>query len=284
MSKEKNLEILEIPDLFLRSKLILKGFFAGIHNVPYKGASAEFSQYREYVLGDDFNRIDWKAYLRSGKIYVKESDDETNAEMVLLLDSSGSMNYAGKFEYAKTLAFLFSYICSKQNDSFTYAVFSDTLHILKRAGAGRKSILEAARDISSREARGETNINSALERIFEKTKESSFIILISDLGDDYEKIIDALSGMRIKKNDVILFHLSSRKEESREILDKASLKDMETNNIIFGGDYRERIESIKSRNNDIRELSMKKGIDYNFVYIEDGFNAPLTGFFRRRSK
>ena len=284
MNKREDIELLQIPDLFLRSKLILRGYFSGIHPVPYKGSSAEFSQYREYVSGDDFNRIDWKAYLRSGKLYIKESDDETDAEMVLILDASNSMNFAGKFEYAKTLAFLFSYICSKQNDSFTYAVFSDKLDILKRAGSGRKSIYEAARDLSSRKAKGKTDIMQSIEKIFERTKESSFVIFISDLGDDYENVIDALGGMRIRKNDVILFHLSSRKEESKEILDKNALKDMETDSIIFGGNYSDRIETIKARNKKIRSLSLEKAIDYNHLYIEDGFNEPLSKFFKRRSK
>ncbi|PIP12892.1 MAG: hypothetical protein COX48_05905 [bacterium (Candidatus Stahlbacteria) CG23_combo_of_CG06-09_8_20_14_all_34_7] len=284
MNKKEEIELLKIPDLFLRSKLILKGYFSGIHFVPYKGASAEFSQYREYVVGDDFNRIDWKAYLRSGKIYVKESDNETNTEMVLLLDSSNSMNFGGKFRYAQTLAFLFIYICSKQNDLFTYAIFSDFLHILKRSGTGKRAIYDAARDISSRIAKGKTDIRPSLEKVFEKTKESSFVILISDLGDDYEKIIDALSGMRVKKNDIIIFHLASKKEESKEILDKNALRDMETKNIIFGGNYRERLKIIKERNGEIRNSSLSKGLDYNFIYIEDGFNEPLSKFFKRRMK
>ncbi|MGE3062444.1 MAG: DUF58 domain-containing protein [bacterium] len=284
MPKKNDSILLEVPDLLLRSKLILKGYLSGIHSVPYKGASAEFSQYREYVLGDDYDRIDWKAYMRSGRYYVKESDNESNTGMSFLLDASASMAFAGKFEYAKTLAFLFSYICAKQNDSFSYAVFSDKLHIYRKAGTGRKAIYDAGRDISLRTPGGETNLAPILEKIFEKIKESSFLILISDLGDNEEKLIELMARMRVKKHDSIIFHLSSRLEESREILDKESLRDIETGSLSQGGGYRERIDAIKERNKKINDLSLERGIDYNHVYVEDGFNAPLSKFFSRRNQ
>ncbi|MDD3803797.1 MAG: DUF58 domain-containing protein [bacterium] len=282
MNKKEEIKLLQIPNLFLRSKLILRGYFSGIHPVPYKGSSSEFSQYREYVAGDDFNRIDWKAYLKSSKYYVKESDDETNAEMVLLLDTSASMGFFYKFEYSKTLAFLFSYICAKQNDSFSYGLFSDKLHVFKRAGAGKKSIYEACRDINSSSVSGETKMIPALEKVFEKTKEPSFIVLITDMGDDENEIIDSMAGMRVKKNDAIIFHISSRKEESRDILDNDSLMDMETKLSSVGGRYAERLKIIKERNKRIRENCLMKSIDYNAIYIEDGFDDPLSVFFRRR--
>jgi len=282
--RKNEIDFREIPDLFLRSRLILKGYLSGIHEVPYKGSSAEFSQYREYVLGDDFSKLDWKAYLRSGKYYVKESDDETNAGMLFLLDSSASMKFAGKFEYAKTLVFLFAYVCAKQNDIFSYAIFSDSLKAYRKTGTGRSAIFEAARDIASAEALGGTEMLKSLEKVFEKTKESSFVFLITDMGDDEEGIIDAMAGMRVRRHDSIIFRLSSRREESRELLDRASLRDVETGAISQGGGYSERMDAINERNGRIEREALSRGIDYNHVYIEDGFDSPLSKFFSRRMK
>src|SRR5437899_2211675 len=99
-----------IRSLKLRARHIVEGYVAGLHRSPYHGFSIEFSEHREYAPGDDLRYVDWKAYGRSDKVYLKQYEDETNLLCYLVLDVSESMTYRGpaaalsKLEYAHSLA------------------------------------------------------------------------------------------------------------------------------------------------------------------------------------
>ena len=85
--------VARIGSLELIARAVVEGFLTGLHRSPFKGFSVEFSEYRQYLPGDDPARIDWKLVARSDRYYVKEFEEETNLECHLLLDISGSMGY-----------------------------------------------------------------------------------------------------------------------------------------------------------------------------------------------
>src|SRR5437660_8428803 len=103
-----------ITSLGLRAQRVMEGTISGLHRSPLHGMSVEFADYREYTPGDDLKRLDWRAYARSNRYYIKRYEEETNFRATLLLDASASMRYgravargeAGftKFGYAATLA------------------------------------------------------------------------------------------------------------------------------------------------------------------------------------
>ena len=97
-----------ISNLALRARWVVEGMMSGIHRSRAKGFSVEFEEHREYSPGDEIRRIDWKALGKFDRYFIKEYEDETNLRAYLLVDASGSMNYASdgisKFDYACTLA------------------------------------------------------------------------------------------------------------------------------------------------------------------------------------
>src|SRR6185436_18555943 len=100
--------IMRIKNLQLRAKVVVEGFYAGIHRSPFHGFSVEFSEYRAYTPGDDPRYLDWRLYARSDRFCVKRFEDETNLLCYLLVDLSRSMDYGSigykKIDYARTLA------------------------------------------------------------------------------------------------------------------------------------------------------------------------------------
>ncbi len=80
----------------LRAKMIVEGVMSGMHRSPYRGFSVEFAQHRPYVAGDDIRHLDWKVFGRSDKLYLKQYEQETSLDLVLLVDCSGSMNYGSR--------------------------------------------------------------------------------------------------------------------------------------------------------------------------------------------
>ena len=92
----------------LRARSVVEGFLHGLHRSPYIGFSVEFASHHEYVAGDDPRHINWKLYARQHRLYVKEFDGDTNLNLYILLDVSGSMACLSlgrsKLHYAATLA------------------------------------------------------------------------------------------------------------------------------------------------------------------------------------
>ena len=107
-----------IANLQLRARWVVEGLMSGIHRSRAKGFSVEFEEHREYTPGDEIRRIDWKAYGKFDKYFIKEYEDETNVRAYLLLDSSASMDYGSdgitKFDYACTLVASLAYLILKQ--------------------------------------------------------------------------------------------------------------------------------------------------------------------------
>src|ERR1700735_1721688 len=77
----------------LRARVVVEGFWKGLHRSPYHGFSAEFTEYRPYSPGDDTRYLDWRLYARSDRYYLKRFEDETNLRCHLLVDQSRSMDY-----------------------------------------------------------------------------------------------------------------------------------------------------------------------------------------------
>jgi uncharacterized protein (DUF58 family) len=100
--------LMSIKNLELRARVVVEGFWNGLHRSPYHGFSVEFTEYRQYSQGDDPRYLDWRLYARTDRYYIKKFEDETNLRCHLLVDQSRSMGYGSlqysKSDYARTLA------------------------------------------------------------------------------------------------------------------------------------------------------------------------------------
>src|SRR5260370_31416484 len=113
--------LMAIKNLELRAKVVVEGFWNGLHRSPYHGFSVEFTEYRQYSPGDDLRYLDWRLYARSDRYYLKKFEDETNLRCHLLVDNSRSMGYGSlawnKAQNANTLAATLAYFLSLQGDA-----------------------------------------------------------------------------------------------------------------------------------------------------------------------
>src|SRR5437899_7725184 len=111
-----------IKNLTLAARLVVEGYFAGMHKSPHKGFSVEFAEHREYSPGVDPKHIDWRVYGRRDKLYVKQYEEETSLRCYLLVDKSASMGYKSdgvpltKLQYASFLAASLAYLIAGQHD------------------------------------------------------------------------------------------------------------------------------------------------------------------------
>src|SRR5882757_7619583 len=113
--------LMSIRNLELRARMVVEGFWAGLHRSPYHGFSVEFTEYRPYTPGDDLRYLDWRVLARSDRFFLKRFEDETNLRCHLLTDQSRSMTYGSldytKAEYAATLAATLAFFLHSQGDA-----------------------------------------------------------------------------------------------------------------------------------------------------------------------
>src|SRR5262245_8004706 len=112
--------------LALVARQLVEGFLTGVHKSPYKGFSVEFAEHRQYYPGYEIRHIDWRAFGKTDRYYIKEYEEETNLKAYLLVDASGSMAYRGKgaskFEYAQYIAASLAYLMLHQRDPLGMAL------------------------------------------------------------------------------------------------------------------------------------------------------------------
>src|SRR5215468_10727331 len=131
--------------LTLIARSLVEGFFTGVHKSPYKGFSVEFAEHRQYYPGDEIRHIDWRAYGKTDRYYIKEFEEETNLKAYLLVDASGSMGFSGrnasKFQYAQYIAASLAYLMLHQRDAVGLATHDNKVRKMIPPKASAKHLM-----------------------------------------------------------------------------------------------------------------------------------------------
>lgn len=200
-----------LGSLPIEARVPMMGNVAGKHRSPHRGSSVEFAEYRKYVPGDDTRRLDWKAFARSDRFYIKEFEADTNLRAYFVVDASGSMNFAGagesKVGFARRIAASLSYLLVNQGDAAGLSLCTEKLHIEVPPSRRPAHLERIFATLADMEPMGETGLISALHTIAEKIGQRAFVVILSDLFTDPEALGDALQHLRYRKHDISVFHL-----------------------------------------------------------------------------
>jgi len=163
----------KLGSLPVEARTPMIGNVAGKHKSPHRGSSVEFAEYRKYVAGDDTRRLDWKAYARSDRFYIKEFEADTNLRAYFVVDASGSMKFAGrgmsKIDYANRIAASLAYLLVNQGDSAGLSLCTDKLHLEVPPSRRPAHLDRLFSTLGSLEPSGETGLVPALHTIAEKS-------------------------------------------------------------------------------------------------------------------
>lgn len=195
----------------IESRVPMMGNVAGKHRSPHRGSSVEFAEYRKYVAGDDTRRLDWKAFARSDRFYIKEFEADTNLRAYFVVDASGSMAFAGKGEskiqYARRIAASLAYLLVNQGDAAGLSICTDKLHLEVPPSRRAAHLERFFSTLAQLEPSGETGLVGALHTIAEKIGQRAFVVILSDLFTEPADLGDALQHLRYRKHDISVFHL-----------------------------------------------------------------------------
>jgi uncharacterized protein (DUF58 family) len=275
--------------LDLIARTVVEGFLTGLHKSPYHGLSQEFAEHRPYIAGDELRRIDWRVYARTDRLYVKESEEETNAPVRLLLDTSASLGYAprevSKLDYARYLAASLAYLATRQGDRVGLVSFNEDVRSLLPARGGKRHLQTILLALDKLEAGGQTRIGPNLLQQASQWKRRGLAILISDLYDQPEEIAEAVARVRRARHDVVVFHLLDRAEKLLEGRGTFEFRDLETGETLMADTdrvrraYTERMEAARAYFR--RELE-RAGADYAELDTSEPLDKALAIYLRRR--
>jgi uncharacterized protein (DUF58 family) len=275
--------------LFARRPML--GNVSGKHTSPNRGSSVEFAEYRKYVPGDDLRRLDWRAYGRTDRFYVKEFEADTNLRCVLVVDTSGSMGYGStgitKLQYARQIAAGIAYLAVQQGDAVGLACIAGGVvtNIPTRRNAAHLSVifdtLEQAR------ATGGSELVSVLHELAETISQRALVIVISDFFVDPEMLRGCFEHLRFRKHDLSLFHLLDPAELDFKFNRPTRFLDMEGGAPIFA----EPSEIVDRYQRALREyldmlgkVVLETGVDYHRVPINQPYDKVLMRFLTGRAR
>lgn len=209
-------QLAKFGKLELIARQLVEGLMMGRHRSPFKGSSVEFVEHREYYPGDEIRHIDWRAFGKTGRYYVKEFEDETNLRAHLLLDASGSMSYSGstlsKFEYARMLAAALSWLLLTQRDSVGLITFDSKIREQLKPSSNRDVFRQMGHILENTTPGEDTSPADVIEAALPTIKRRSMLILISDCFDSLDALQAALQRCRHAKHEVIIFRVAAPEE------------------------------------------------------------------------
>ena len=205
-------------NLDLVAKLVVEGYVMGQHKSPYKGSSIEFVEHRQYYPGDEIRHIDWRAFGKTGRYYVKEYEDETNLRCYMIVDCSGSMGYGestiSKADYARQLAASLGYLLFTQRDAAGLYTFDTQVRDQLEPSTSPHTFQRITEALEKRKPGNETSLANVFETIVPQLKRRSLVTIISDCFDRIEPLMTALKMFRHHRHEVILFQITAPEEES----------------------------------------------------------------------
>ena len=280
-----------LDNLELRARVVVEGFLSGLHKSPNRGFSVEFNDYRHYQRGDDMRHVDWKLYARSDKFYIKQYEDETNVRCVILLDTSASMAYssggASKLDYGVTLASALSYFVMRQRDAVGLITFDDEIRDYIPAKCRQPHLMHILRTLSKLKSGKKTNAVKPLTDLAASLNKKSFVILISDMLDDEERVIRTLQNLRGMGNEVITFHIMDDAElkfpfnEASEFIDMEEGESYITSPASIRKAYLENLNEFLSY---CRKKCQSSGVDYCLLNTAMPLDEALSSYMAKRSK
>lgn len=278
-----------LDDLELLARTVVEGYLSGYHLLPQAGFGVEFSQYRSYEPGDDLRRIDWRAFARSDRFYVRESEVERDVTVRFVLDATGSMAHRDggvtKIDYARMLVAGLAYLADRQGDRLA-------LHIVTDGGcedlkpAMKRPLARLLHRLETVEAAGTWPDFDLLQGHLVTGRARELAVVVSDLYDR-DGVIDAtLRNLRALGHEVLVLQVMGRSELEFGWEGDLEFVDLETGRRVAGnaqalrGPYLERLQA---ELDGWRERLQDLRVPHALVPTDVPFEISLREFLIHRS-
>jgi uncharacterized protein (DUF58 family) len=269
----------------------MQGNVSGRHPSPHRGSSVEFAEYRKYVPGDDLRRLDWRAYGRSDRFYVKEFEADTNLRCCLVLDTSGSMAFGSsgltKIDYARRIAGALGYLALQQGDAVGLSCVANGLVRNVPPRRNPAHLISIFDLLDEARPQGETQLVSVLHELAETIRQRALIVIISDVFVDPELLRGCFQHLKFRRHDVAIFHLLDSQEVEFNFRRPMRFLDLEGGPAIFADptDIAERYHrALTGYLAALRQHVLESSVDYHRVLLNEDYERVLMRFLIGRTR
>ena len=280
----------------IRARVIVESALTGMHRASLHGASVEFAEHKEYSPGDEIRHIDWKAYGKLDRYYVKQYEQESQLTVHLVLDASGSMDFAGgglrKLDYAATVLAALAYLVIKQQDKVGLRIAGarDVDAVVPPRGKGTHlhDLMMVLEQVVAGAARGEASPATALDQIAETSRRGrGLVVLASDLFDPDDRTLDALRRLRARRHDVAVLHVLDPHERTLPYEGLTLFEALESDHRMLANpsairrEYLAKMEAFLAR---VAATCTEAAIDYHLTPTDRPIERTLLDLISARSR
>ncbi len=287
-------ELAKFGGLGLVARSVVEGFLSGVHRSPFKGFSLEFAEHRQYYPGDEIRRIDWRAFGKTDRYYIKEYEDETNLKAVLVVDASGSMNYAGKnklskFVFAQRVAASLAYLLLGQLDGVGLLTHDTQPREYLPPKASRKQLFQILRRLEDTKPGGETSLGSVWDRIAgQYLKRRGLVVLISDGLDTSPNLSRSLRHLRHARHDVLFLQVLTPEEIEFPFANPTKFQSLELRTHELTVDARrwreEYLKNFEEHQRSLRRMANELHFDHLLLRTDEPVDRALGAYLATRRK
>jgi len=257
----------KLDALSLQARRAFTGSSRGEKRSTRRGSSVEFADFRAYNLGDDLRRIDWNAYARFEKLFLKMFLEEEDLDITILLDASLSMNFGEptKLRAASEIAGAIGYIGLSNFDRVGVASFDQNLRSWFPPTRGRGATGQMFRFLEKQNASGSADLSTSMKRVASMARRSGIAIVISDflLPDGYEAGLKTLAARGF---EVTAIQILSRQELEPDLVGDLKLVDAEDGSIreisVSGALLKSYKKNQENYCTDLRAFCLRYGMNY----------------------
>ena len=279
----------KIKRIEIDTRKLVNNIFSGEYHTKFKGQGMTFSDFLEYVPGDDVRSISWALMARAGKPYVKTFEEERELTLIIAVDISGSQDFGSKNNFkGETLAYVaatLAFSAIRNNDQVGLLLFTDDVELFVPPKKGKFHVYRILREILFFKPKSQkTNIQNALEYLRGVLKKRATIFLLSDFQDqNYETALTYLE----KKHEVIAGLVTDPAEFMFPDVGLIDLHDAETGETVLvdtsNPAFREEMKIRFKKDFEHFQKNLKKsGVDSFSFEANEEFHKALLAFFKRR--
>jgi uncharacterized protein (DUF58 family) len=276
-----------ISDLALLARTVVDGFMHGQHRSMRRGSSSDFAEHRQYQPGDDLRRIDWRLLGRTDRFFIKEFEADTNASVLFALDSSASMDYGSgavtKYDYGRFLVASLAWLSQRQGDRVGLATFSgDVVDVVPPSARHLQLLLHT---LGRSKPGGGGALANPIERLAHLTTRAGITVLVTDCYEDPTALGRAADALRLRGQDLIVFHVIDAAERDFPFTAGATFEDAESKVRIAvrPDDLRPRYLARAAAHRDaVSRRLVASGADYVRVETDAPLDAALHAYLDRR--
>ena len=290
----------------IRARMIVEGVRSGLHQSPHQGMAVEFDQHRGYVPGDDLRHLDWKVFGRSDRLTIKQYQQETNLDVLIMVDSSASMRFGTnpvkkgwgktdasnrtgkwtKFDHAVATSVALSWMSLQQSDRVGLFMFSDGIKDMVDRSSGQGQWRRIVSKLNSKPVEEGTNLSKSIDQVLGRITNRSIFVLITDMLIDMSEIQSNLAKFRHQRQDVLCLQVRDDQEINFRFRNMEQFQGLEIDERIKVDPRSIRDEYIKSINQHIDEIGSicsQFGFDHLLMNSHESVGPSLGRLLARRS-